>query len=279
MSILKKVEACPWCKGNQRTIMFSREENDVIKCNSCGLVYSDTILSEQGLQLFWKDYESKVHSADKELTEQRKQMYKLDFEFIKPFLRNNSIVLDVGSGDGSFLDEFNKYGCICEGTEFGEEAYAKSNERYPMYFGELADIGLYKKYDVILLRGTIQYLLKPRESLRRAVDLLNQDGLIFIGMINSDSICFNLFKDMFRLPVTPTDYYMFNEHLVTSFMTSLGMRLVSEKMPYLGTPYENWKQDILEVAEAIKKNMIRKNIIKKSTSFFDTMINIIYKKI
>ncbi|SEA83374.1 Methyltransferase domain-containing protein [Oribacterium sp. KHPX15] len=276
-NIYKKVEKCPWC-GQQGKTLFSEKAYNVLKCKKCGLVWSDTVLSEHGLKEYWTNYESEVHSADAVLTEQRKIMYRNDFDFVKPFIDSNSKVLDVGCGDGGFLDLFKEYGCSCEGTEFGEEAYRIAGRKYPMYFGELADIVFEKKYDVVLFRGTIQYLLKPQESLKKATELLNRGGIIFIYMVNSDSICFKLFKDKFRLPVSPTDYYMFNKPLLNDLMESMGMQLMVENMPYLGTPYENWREDILEVAEAIRKSDTGDTIEKKSPPFFDTMINLIYKK-
>lgn len=259
--------------------LFSEKTFDVLKCKKCGLVYSDTVLSEEGLKKFWANYESEVHSADTELTEQRKIMYRRDFDFIKPFIKPDSRVLDVGCGDGGFLDIFREYGCICEGTEFGEEAYALAGKKYPMYFGELSDIKFEKKYDAVLFRGTIQYLLKPKESLRKATELLNNGGVIYIYMVNSSSICFNLYKDKFRLPVTPMDYYMFNVTILNEFMESMDMQLISKDMPYLGTPYENWKKDVLEVADAIRKSDDGEEVEKKSPPFFDTMINLLYRRL
>lgn len=74
-----------------------------------------------------------------------------------------------------------------------------------------------EKYDVIVFRGVIQYLLDPRKDLAKAAELLKDNGILFISGSNSESLCFRLFKGKFTQPVAPTDYYMFNRKILSDY--------------------------------------------------------------
>lgn len=276
----EKIEACPWCKNKQFNLLFTQiTGDDVRECKGCGLVYSSIKLNKKGLNEYWDNYESKVHVSEASIDYKRREMYKVEFELIRPFIKENGVILDVGCSDGGFLDLFCDAGYQCEGTEYGREAYDLARKKYQCYFGNLEDLQINKKYDLIIFRGTLQFLIHPQECLKKAIDLLNNEGIIFItSSPNSNSICFRLFREQFTLPVNATDYCMYNESIVTNFMVQNQMTKVFSTHLYLGTPYESRYDDIVAVGMAIEAEKQGERISMKSPAFFDNMLTLVYKK-
>lgn len=266
---------CPWCMSVNKTFSYkSLYDSKVFYCDDCGLLYSDKILNENGFKKYWTKYSSSIHTADYEKTKKRSKMYEIEYNFIHVFLKKGR-VLDVGCGEGEFLDLFKKDGFITEGIEYGEEAAKLASQKHKLYYGKLPEINLEVKYDLIIFRCSIQYLLNPKKYFSKAISLLNDGGLIFItSSPNADSICCKLFKDKFTLPVTPMDYFMFSEKILDGFFLSKNMHKIVSKHFYEETPY--YSEDDFDKI----KNVIRgdgKDI--KSPAWFDNMISVVYMKI
>jgi SAM-dependent methyltransferase len=279
---LKNWDVCPWCNsGKERTVLYKLDSGtDVVKCNECGLVYSSRVLNEQGLKNYWSMYESRVHNGSQQLTDNRKIMYQMEYNYISSFLdKKVNRVLDVGCGGGEFLSYFKQDGNICEGVEFGEEAAKIAGKESKIYVGSFPEISFDTTYDLIIFRGTIQYFQEPKDYFNKALQLLNKGGYIFItSSPNSNSVCFNLFKENYNQKVCETDYCMYNEEFLNRFFEANDCSLVGKTNFYRGTPYENYEQDIVKVAEAIKLKASGKHIDFTSPAFFDNMLTLVYRK-
>lgn len=277
----RKVENCPWC-GEERfqSLYFNEYSAEVRECQKCGLVYSSKILNEVGLETYWKDYETKVHNRDETLTAQREKMYKLEYQYIKNFMDiKNAHILDVGCANGDFLDFFDRDGAICEGVEYGEEAFKMVSKKYKTYYGEFPALDIKKNYDLIIFRGVIQYFVEPKKYFKKASELLNSGGMLYItSSPNAECLCFNLFKDKFTLPVGVTDYYGFKEKIITDYLNGEGMSLFCRHDFYLKTPYADPVSDIKKVARALQQNEKNEKIEFNSPPFWDNMLTLIYRK-
>lgn len=281
---LRKIENCPWCGisvDNSKELYKTEYDCTTVEC-SCGFVYSNKILNEEGLSVYWQNYESNVHLANVILNEQRLKMYKLEAEYVLQYLNKDSLVLDVGCSGGEFLDCFEKSigKKNCEGVEFGEEAYNIASKKYHVYFGEFPKIKLEKKYDLVIFRGTIQYFINPKTYIKKAFEILKDGGILYItSSPNADSFCFKLFKEKFTLPVNYTDYYGYKEPLLTDYIREIGGELIAQKYFYKETPYADIEHDIERVAEAIRDVNTKGVVSKASPAFFDNMLTLVYKKL
>lgn len=278
--IYQRIEICPWCNDKKYQELYVQKEGEMVrKCAKCGLIYSSYILNDKGRREYWKKYESKIHQKVVTLTDKRQKMYKMEYDLVAPFLNEKNTILDVGCGGGEFLDFFNCPNNECEGIEYGEEAYEKAAVRYNVYLGELPDYNTEKKYDLIIFRGTIQYFISPKRYFNKAIELLNPGGLIYItSSPNADSLCFKVFKERFTQPVSSTDYCMYNESLLTEYMKEKGLERLLTHSFYLGTPYENYQEDIKKVAKGVELSEQGKVIDFDSPSFFDNMLTVLYRK-
>lgn len=285
----EKLNKCPWCgeQSSASKILYVDDLNcPIVKCNNCGIIYAKNRLNSSGLDKYWEDYETRVHVADKKLTEERQVMYKIDFDFVKPYLDNlakhmSAInVLDIGCGNGEFLNYFEDYGCKTEGVEFGKKAAELAEQHHIIHYGEFdkMDFGD-KEYDLVIFRGVLQYIPYPKEYLKKAKSILSEGGYIFItAQPNLDSLAARLFGKNFRLSVTGTDFIGYNEKVLTEYMKSENLDKVGERYFYPETPYANEEEDLMLMAKALKNKQENKIIDFKSPAFWGNMMTLVYKK-
>jgi 2-polyprenyl-3-methyl-5-hydroxy-6-metoxy-1,4-benzoquinol methylase len=276
------VDTCPWCGATSKEMLYQNHYMaKVQKCLKCGFVYSDKILNKSGLNVYWSQYLSEVQRKDEEAVVKRNIMYQLEFQFINQYINcKGKNVLDIGCGNGDFLDLFKQKNAQCYGVEYGTEAIQAASARYPIWAGEfpyIKDINI--SFDLIIFRGSLQYCISPKEYLKRAMELLNSGGVLYItSSPNAQSLCFQLFKENFTLPVGVTDYYAFSEPILTEYIGSLQGRLIGKYQFYEETPYASPYDDIVTVAKAIAYRQQNKSIDFKSPAFYDNMLTLVYTK-
>ena len=276
-------DSCPWCESTESEFEYTGQyECKVVRCKKCGLVYATKVLNSKGLEKYWSNYESAVHCQSEEGNIKRQKMYALDYQYIAEYLKDmdhTPKVLDIGCADGSFLQFFKDGGCECYGVEYGDEAVKKAETKFKLYVGNFPELEFDEKYDLIIFRGTIQYLLDPKAYFKKAVSLLNDGGLIFItSSPNADALCFKLFKERFTQPVAPTDRYAFTEKVLSDYFYSMGVGLIGHKFFYEETPYANKENDIIKVREGLNELNETGKTTGRSPSFYDNMLTLVYKK-
>jgi SAM-dependent methyltransferase len=97
-------------------------------------------------------------------------------------------VLDVGAGDGNFLDHMTRAGWQGEGTELCADSAriaARRASRNRIHVGALEDLELEAgAYDMVTLWDVLEHLYRPLEALRKARSLLRPGGLLLVSVPN-----------------------------------------------------------------------------------------------
>ncbi len=273
---LQKINRCPWCGAETWQVIYKTNCN-VNKCSNCGFVFADKILNNKGRYKYWNNYCQNVHLANIELNRKREKMYKLDAEFIDGFmLDKKKEVLDIGCSKGEFLDVFKSMGYECFGIEYDDNAAKDAKKKYKVWNGDLEKIEIDRKFNLVTIRGTIQYFINPKKYFDKISNLVADNGIIYISSSpNSESLCFNLFKDKFTLPVTVTDYWVYSQKLLTKYFKSKNIDLLCDYDFYEQTPYCDLINDIVTVADKIKNG---NKCIRKSPAFYGNMLTLVYRK-
>lgn len=277
---------CPWDAVTSEGAEFLYQDDmgcDVVRCPSCGVVYARRRLNGKGLPKYWSDYLSRVHVHDLDAVEKRNKMYQIDYAFSSRFVPFGK-VLDVGCGNGSFMEVYEKHGYDVIGVEYGQEAATFAEKQHRVRYGIFDEMDFQEeKFDLIIFRGVLQYVPYPKKYLKKAVGLLavgegdRSGGHLFItAQPNMKSLGFRLFGKNFTQPVNGVDFIGLNERVLTEYLTDLGGEKVGEQYFYLETPYADEEADLLKMAKAVQYKGRHKEIDFKAPAYWGNMMTLIY---
>ena len=279
ISDFEKLSKCPWCGSSSRQEWgLPVADFRSVKCSGCGLIYVQNRLNKKGLEKHYKDYLSGIHQANEEANKKRDLMYKIEFDLIDSCCKKGR-VLDVGCSGGYFLDHFKRNGYDCYGVEFGEEAAKEAMKNYPVYFGDFANLKIDVRFDLVVFRGVIEHVSNPKAYLEKAIKLLAEDGCIYITSTpNAQSLCCTLFKEMWNQHAPEGHLMHFTPRHFDDFFLSNKFQKIAERYFYEETPYSDVQNDVIKVADAIKRKREKLPIDFKSPAFFGNMMSLAYKK-
>lgn len=202
---LIKVNNCLSCNSDKlkKIITFQSKDNrwySAIKCLSCSLVFASPqpILSPESInEIYSSDYYanyfgSSVDYQDKERIDYYKKCYEKEYSIYSSYLnkKDKRKVLDVGCGDGRFLEIFRNHGWQCLGLEPSDSSRKKALEKgfkiFDTPFLELnEDIG---KFDLIFIDNVIEHINNPIPFLKKAFKYLDNNGILVLKTPNSSSL-------------------------------------------------------------------------------------------
>jgi SAM-dependent methyltransferase len=101
---------CFYCRTpNDRVLLFKKGSMEVFRCR-CGFVYNGRQPTKKALDKFYEESNAMTKWGDLKETWEEKVRQKSKFQDAVKYLENKSIqsILDIGCGNGYFLDQFDK---------------------------------------------------------------------------------------------------------------------------------------------------------------------------
>ena len=150
-------------------------------------------------------------------------------------------VVDVGCGLGEFLELFPAGPWTRYGVEVSAVARAACEARgisFELPEGE-------GWCDLVVLRGSLQHLDRPIETLASAHSWLRPGGwLVALATPNAGGVVYRLFQDL--PPLDPErNFVVFSDRVLGQCLRNLGFSDPSFVYPYVGTPYARPARDAL----------------------------------
>jgi SAM-dependent methyltransferase/rubredoxin len=277
---LEPVERCPLCKAAERTL-FERaasppEQIQLMRCDQCGFIYTSAVVPAGDVSRVYEAYNAARDVESAPLRDQRLQMYKMDGVFARRFLRpSDAQMLDVGSGTGDFIAQFSD-ALELHGVEVDAAARAVCSRTYPALrlYAELAAIPQSIAFDAIVFRGTLQYMPDLPAVAAWCSEQLRSGGRLFIlATPNADSLLAQMQREQWVLANKAEHRCWFTRrHLLRLFGD--GFSLLAYDLPYLGTPYEDYSNDLRKVLAMIDNPQAR----GERVPFFGSMMNVVLEK-
>ncbi|HAH20739.1 MAG: hypothetical protein A2Y00_07380 [Omnitrophica WOR_2 bacterium GWF2_43_52] len=212
---------------------FGRLEQDsgyeVLQCVRCGLSYVDPLPPEELLkERYSRDYYKPW------LVRQRKarvRMWKRRIKIVNRFFNNAGRLLDVGCGEGLFLELSKADGWDVTGTEFSSFAvhYIKEKLGIEAYEGDVTDIDVgSEKFDAVTLWHVLEHTKNPLEVLKKIRDIISDNGVLIVAVPNLNNkisqVIYRFLKGKRLHLFSPADREL---HLV--FFTPASIRMVLDK--------------------------------------------------
>lgn len=181
----------------------------LVRCLRCGLIYSNPILEENKL----KDlYTGSKLTYSTEL-ENIKKTYGYYLNKILPLLPSKNNLLEIGCGNGFFLEEAKRLGVKnIWGVEPSIDAVEKADEKIKNHIKkDIFKKNLFKiKFDVICFFQTLDHIVNPSLFLKDCKKLLNNNGIIFCVVHNSGSLTVKLLGE--KAPIFDIEHtYLYNK--------------------------------------------------------------------
>ncbi len=184
---------CHVCGSSRSEEVLTTERHSlgVNRCLSCGFVYlaswekslehADALYDYYG-QITDEDMRAR-HSAENQQSQERL------LEELARHARGRTL-LDVGCGDGQFLETARRRGWDALGIDLSEPAVLLCQRRglaasKTDFFDRSLDA---KRFDVIIMSELIEHVRSPQRFLRRASDLLETGGILYLTTPNFGSL-------------------------------------------------------------------------------------------
>jgi SAM-dependent methyltransferase len=199
MSELVLYEGCPlcgssWisahCIGNcSKHPLYKRvlsPEIRWIKCGDCQHVFRDGYYTAEMRQIvFGGTNEQQIVGYD---IERQRLISSRIVEKILPF-KSSGPWLDVGFGNGSLLFTAQEYGFMPIGIDLRpQNVEVLRRLGFDAYCQDIESLKLELKCSVVSMADVLEHMPFPKEGLKAAYGLLEDDGVLFLSMPNSENM-------------------------------------------------------------------------------------------
>ena len=278
-------EHCIACGSREFGLWAIAGSYKAVQCVKCRLVWMSPFLNEEGLGKYYANYIGRRRLNNDLKMEQRKIQYQSDREFIEHFI-NDGKILDVGCNGGFFLEalstKFEKHG-----IEIDPEAVAYAKKLQKTFGKNILCVALERapyensSFDMIAMRGTIEHLSDPVNAIKKVSQLLKKGGYYYITATpNAENFAADLFRDKWTLFHPVQHIWHFSPKTLSLICSRFGLKLIAKDFPYLGTPYENAREDVRVFAEAIKSREQNPSAeLPIGPPFFENMMALVFEKV
>ncbi len=212
---------CPVCQSEKPKILKGYEKDFLCKCLNCSLIYSNKKPTSQELEDTYSKYNYLDNKHPEATIKKVSNISKRVFSLNKPVN-----VLDIGCGDGLYLDQFKSFGCKTYATEFNERLTKIAEEKGH----EIVGLGLYPELkkdllvDTIIFTEIIEHINEQVKCLNHFKKLLSKNGIIFITTPNFSALERRLFKKDWEYLCYPEHLCYFSTKTLNKTMERCGFR-------------------------------------------------------
>jgi glycosyltransferase involved in cell wall biosynthesis/2-polyprenyl-3-methyl-5-hydroxy-6-metoxy-1,4-benzoquinol methylase len=220
---LSTIFNCPLCNNSSLALMNEYKTARLAKCQTCGFVFSQKIPTEKELSDYYAKYSYGDDYYSSPLTSLR---YDMLLEKFEPYRKHNRI-LDVGCGNGQFIEAAIKKGWEAWGTEYSKEAVLQVQIKgLNVLQGRLDDLlDILPQFDIITSFEVIEHINNPANELKLMDTLLRPGGIIYITTPNFNSVLRYLLKHRYDVITYPEHLSYYTPSTIKYLMQSRGFKV------------------------------------------------------
>jgi len=254
----------------------------LVKCANCGFVFSKWIPTEKYLIEFYNAYPEYQHWND--ITSSRYRELLVSFEKY----RQTNNLLEVGSGEGFFLDEAKAKNWNVYGIEFIDRFIERCRQRgMVMHRGKL-DVSNYAEnsMDIIIWIEVIEHINDPVNELKKFSKLLRKGGIVYLTTPNFNSFTRLILKEKLNLISYPNHLAYYTKSSMNYLFERNGFQKVSLQTTGLspGRLVAAWKRrnsketdtptsETQKVDEPLRQKIESSAFLKFSKGAVNTLLN------
>lgn len=280
----ENIERCPFCESSQFSYIY--ENKNIVRCDSCNLVYPNKRLTEESLYKLYQDYakEGSHMSIPNNLEEvkchglQRQYMMEKILKY-----KQTGKILDIGCGWGGFLFNARNNNFYVYGVELTENCVKYGNNilNIPIFNVDINTTTLFKDgmFDVVIMNHTLEHMTNQKRTLRRIYDLLSNGG-IFIGIVpNFNSLCSKCDKDKWEWLDSHYHYVHYTPLTLKNTFMEMGFDVMEIETAMDDYNYNKLKYVIQQVYGISEEESVKKQINRLSKLNLGEAIIFVVKKV
>lgn len=215
----------------------SLEAFDIERCVTCGLGHTSPIPEDLGAY-YGAAYYGKRHSfTDRYCLARRVRI-------LSSATGRGGTLLDVGCGDGDFLEAARRAGFQGAGTDIGaalENARSRGLDVHP----SLDDVRDRGPFDAVTMWHTLEHFSDPKATLERVRTLIAEDGTLIVAVPDAAGLQASLFGgSWFHLDV-PRHLYHFSRHALEALLDRARFAVQAWRHQELELDMFGWMQSTL----------------------------------
>ncbi|MBU2644718.1 glycosyltransferase [bacterium] len=209
----------------QCTNFEHKSHGRIVQCLQCGLMYTESRLSDVQLKEFYADVEDPLYARN---IDARYQTFRYNLNQIRGLLPVKGRLLDVGAYCGAFLKIAQESGFEAMGIEPSKWAsrFAREELNQNVMQGALKDIPAHiNGFDVISLWDVLEHVHDPREELRLISSKLSKGGILVFSTLDVDNWFPRLLGERWPWFMDMHLFY-FNQEVLNHMLSQTGFELI-----------------------------------------------------
>jgi 2-polyprenyl-3-methyl-5-hydroxy-6-metoxy-1,4-benzoquinol methylase len=282
---------CPVCASTRiknvlsvRDHSVSGENFTIVECSQCSLRFTQDVPGADSISPYYKSEDyishtntskslvSRVYKFVRKRTMLRKRRLVEKYTGLK-----KGILLDLGSGAGTFVNEMKENGWYVTGLEPDEDARKTAAQLYSL---ELGDTGQFyqlraNSFDAITLWHVLEHVHDLSACVQQLRRVLNEKGKLFIAIPNYTSLDAKIYKEYWAAYDVPRHLYHFSPSSLKLLLEKNGLKVIQYKpmwydsfyISLLSSKYKNGRANwIAAIWNGLRSNLQAMGDLKKCSS-------------
>jgi ubiquinone/menaquinone biosynthesis C-methylase UbiE len=213
------IKNCNICNSTDLIKLKNYEKFYLIKCLKCSFVFSFKIPSFEEVV---KCYDRYDRQSLNELS--LKNIEKIVIAHIKKYNPKN--VLDVGCGNGDFLNFYKKHGINTYFTEYGDDLINKLKKNHTLVEGGMFPVSELK-FDLVILSEIIEHTLEPDKIIKCINKIQKKEGVIYLTTPNINCLEAKIYKNNYSIFTYPEHLSYFSSETINLLFKNSNYKRIS----------------------------------------------------
>ncbi len=248
--------SCPLCRRRTKTSVWLEAEEGKAsfvyrRCSDCGFVFLSLPPDEDEILEY---YAHEYYGEGSHKFQSWLEAFRLFFAWkrmcrTQRFFSRPGKALDIGCGQGTFLQLLQREGWECHGTELTEESATRASRRgIPVSVGEIQEDQFPPhSFDLVSFWQVLEHLRDPMKILKGLRPLMKKGGIVAISTPNIESLQAKVASGRWFHLDPPRHLGLFSPKTLERMMRSLGFHTLEVRHFSMEQNPFGWLQSFLNL--------------------------------